>query len=244
MHEDCYHKMYLNEERHWWFKSKVDIVRELSSLYIDNIKNKKILDAGCGTSFLSKSISNNLSNIYNVDNCPISLEYSEKRGMLNTVNADLDSLPFNNEVFDVGICMDVIEHNEDDSMIVNELARVIKQDGVLIAAVPALSSLWGPQDEKLGHYRRYKREEFKRLFEEEFHILKLSYFNFLLFTPMFLLRRIFNIFPSILKERDELDINNKFLNKILYKIFSSEKYFLKYINFPIGVSLIAVLRKK
>ena len=236
--------MYLNEEHHWWFKSKADIVKELSNFYIGGIDNKKILDAGCGTSFLSKNISNAINNIYNVDNCPISLDYSRKRGMPNVINADLNSLPFADGVFDVGICMDVIEHNQDDQRLVDELARVIKKDGVLIAAVPAMRSLWGPQDKKLGHYRRYGKDEFKKLFEKDFTPLKISYFNFLLFLPMFLLRKIFNVFPNILKERDELDINNKFLNNFLYKIFSFEASLLKHVNFPVGVSLIAVARKK
>lgn len=244
MNEDCYHKMYSNEEHHWWFKSKADVVRELAKKYIGAINNKRILDAGCGTSFLSKSISPNISNIYNVDNCSISLDYSRKRGMTNVINADLNLLPFNDGVFDIGLCMDVIEHNKNDQKLVHELSRVIARGGTIIAVVPALQSLWGPQDKKLGHHRRYKKNEFKELFQKDFDILKLSYFNFLLFPPIFLLRKIFNAFPHVLKERDELDINNKFLNNFLYKIFSSESHLLKYIDFPMGVSLIIVARKK
>lgn len=244
MHEDCYHKMYLNEERHWWFKSKADIAKKLLNLFVADIENKKILDAGCGTSFLSKNISPNIGNIYNVDNCPISLEYSRKRGMINVINANLGILPFDGDVFDIGFCMDVIEHNEDDQGLVKELARVIKKGGVLVAAVPALPSLWGPQDEKLGHYRRYKKNGFEKLFQKDFDILKISYFNFLLFPIIFLFRKIFNIFPGMIKERDEVDINNKFLNSILYKIFHLEGKLLQYMNFPIGVSLIIVARKR
>lgn len=244
MHKDCYHKMYLNEERHWWFRSKADIVKKLLNLFVADIENKKILDAGCGTSFLSKNLSLNINNIYNVDSCPISLEYSRRRGMINIINADLAALPFDNNVFDIGLCMDVIEHNKDDQGLVNELARVIKKGGILIAVVPALPSLWGPQDEKLGHYRRYKKSGFKKLFEKDFDVLKISYFNSLLFPIIFLLRKIFNIFPRMMKERDEIDINNKFLNDALYKIFHLEGKLLKYINFPIGVSCIMVARKK
>lgn len=236
--------MYLNEERHWWFMSKADVVKQLLNFFVADMENKKILDAGCGTSFLSKNISPNAGNIYNVDNCPISLEYSRKRGMINIINADLSALPFAGDMFDVGICMDVIEHNQDDHALVIELARVMKEGGVLVAAVPALPSLWGPQDAKLGHYRRYRKHEFKKLFEKDFDILKISYFNSLLFPMIFLLRKIFNIFPNILKERDEVDIGNKFLNNLLYKIFSMEAKLLKYINFPVGVSCLVVARRK
>lgn len=244
MHEDCYHKMYLNEESHWWFKSKIDIVRALLRIGVTDIKNKKILDAGCGTSFLSKCISPNLANIYNVDNCELSLNYSKRRGMLNVISADLNQLPFNNEAFDVCVCMDVIEHNKDDKLLVGELGRVVKKGGVMVASVPALQSLWSPQDKKLGHYKRYNKGGFGELFEDNFDIIKLSYFNSLLFPPIFIFRKVFNAFPGLLKEKDELDINNKFLNRILYHIFSLESYLLRYVNLPFGVSLIIVARKK
>ena len=147
-------------------------------------------------------------------------------------------------MFDVCICMDVIEHNKSADILVNELGRVVKRGGIIVVTVPAMQFLWGPHDKKLGHYKRYKKEELNKLFMNEFNILKLSYFNFLLFLPIFLLRKIFNFFPELLKNRDELDINNKFLNKVLYKIFSLESYLLKYINLPFGVSLIIVARKK
>lgn len=243
MHEDCYHKMYLNEERHWWFRSKIDIIRELLKKY-GGTHGAKILDAGCGTSFLSKSIFNDLNRVYNVDNCPLSLDYSRRRGMINVINSDLSRLPFSNGFFDVGICMDVIEHNQDAQGLVCELSRVIKSGGLLLAAVPAMPALWGPQDEKLGHFKRYMKEDFGQLFQKDFEILKLSYFNSLLFAPVFILRKIFNFFPGILKERDELDINNNLINFILYKIFHSEAFLLKHMNFPFGVSVLVAARKK
>jgi len=244
MHADCYHKMYINEEHHWWFKSRVKIVKDLLRNFSISVADKKILDAGCGTSFLSKSITNNPDNVFNVDNCDISLDYSKRRGMVNVINGDLLNLPFEKDWFDFCVCMDVIEHNSNDAELVHELARVIKKDGIIITAVPATKALWGPQDEKLGHFRRYEKNEFAKLFQEDFEILKISYFNTLLFPAVYIMRKIFNIAPIILKEKDELDMNNKFFNGLLYRIFSFEGNLLKYFNFPAGVSLIVVGRKK
>lgn len=244
MEETCYHKMYINEERHWWFRSKTDIIKNLINFFAGNFTGKNILDAGCGTSFLSKSIFGGAADIYNVDSCSLSLDYSRKRGMVNVINSDLNNLPFKDGFFDIIICTDVIEHNQDDGGLVGELSRVLKSGGLLIATVPAMPSLWGPQDEKLGHFKRYARKEFGKLFEKDFKILKLSYFNSLLSPPIFILRKLFNFFPAILKERDELDINNKFINFVLYKIFNFEAFLLKHMNFPFGVSLLVAARKK
>ncbi|MFA5133280.1 MAG: class I SAM-dependent methyltransferase [Patescibacteria group bacterium] len=245
MEDNCYHKMYTNEERHWWFRSKIDITRSLIEKFIGDIGGKKVLDAGCGTGFLSKSVVPEMGDIWAVDNCGLSLSYAEKRGHKNIFSADLGKdLPFESSSFDLCLCMDVIEHNEDDAAITRELARVLKSGATLIATVPAMRSLWGPQDEKLGHYRRYGTGDFKKLFEENFEIKKISYFNFFLFPVIYLIRKIFNLAPGLLRQRDELDINSKFFNNLLYNIFHLESHLLKYADLPFGVSVVIVAQKK
>jgi len=71
--------------------------------------------------------------------------------------------------------------------------------------------------------------------------LKASYIFFLTFSIVFLKRKIV----------DKLIKNNKsdvftlpiFLNKLLILILRIEAYFLKYIDFPIGSSLIIIAKK-
>ena len=55
---------------------------------------------------------------------------------LATVRADLCNLPFEEEQFDLILCNHVLEHIEDDIKAMQELFRVLKKGGTLIAQVP------------------------------------------------------------------------------------------------------------
>jgi len=244
MYEGHRQKLFANDECHWWLKTKKDVVKKFLSIFAVDLRGKKILDAGCGTGFLSINLAPNLANVYGVDSSGTSLEHARQRGLLHTICADLNKLPFNNNTFDVCFCMDVLEHNLEDQPLINELGRVMCRGGILIVTVPASPSLWGPQDDKLGHFRRYKKERLANLFSKDFEIMKISYSLFSLFPAVFILRKFFKLFPKIMEEKDELDINNKFLNSILYKILKFEGGLLKYIDYPAGVSLVAMARKK
>ena len=55
---------------------------------------------------------------------------------LATVKADLCNLPFEEEQFDLILCNHVLEHIEDDLKAMQELFRILKRGGTLIAQVP------------------------------------------------------------------------------------------------------------
>ena len=151
-------------------------------------------------------------------------------------------MPFIDKQFDVVVILDVLEHVSDDSCAVTEIRRVLKQNGLVICFVPAFSFLWSPQDELLGHFRRYTKTTLADLFEEGWECKKISYFNFLL-SPFIFLIRLVKKLKKKSRWKDEVD-SFPLCNKIFYWIFSSEIFFLKKFNFPFGISLLAVYRKK
>jgi len=94
-----------------------------------------------------------------------------------------------------------------------------------------------------GHYRRYRRKEIvEKLSLAGFDILKSSYFNFFLFFPILMGRRLIRLFG--LKIESENKINFPLLNSLLKAIFSLEPPILKYVSFPFGVSILCIARKK
>ncbi len=64
--------------------------------------------------------------------------------------------------FDRILCLDVLEHVEDDGAAVGELAEALEPGGRLLVSVPALPFLYGRRDRSLGHYRRYSRRSLER----------------------------------------------------------------------------------
>jgi hypothetical protein len=102
--------------------------------------------------------------------------------------------------------------------------------------------LWSEHDVLNEHKRRYTLEELKgKLIDAGFTIEKISYFNTFLFPLISLVRMINNLLKR--KGASEIDLPHPAINYIVEKIFSLEKYFLRIMNFPIGVSVLAVVRK-
>lgn len=55
------------------------------------------------------------------------------------------------------VCVNVLEHIEDDGAALRAMAEILVPGGVIVLLVPAFDALYGPIDRNLGHYRRYRR---------------------------------------------------------------------------------------
>jgi glycosyltransferase involved in cell wall biosynthesis len=72
---------------------------------------------------------------------------------------DRDRTELHNEGIDTIVCMNVLEHIEDDVSTLTDFARVLPTGGHLVLLVPSLKALYGTLDQHLNHFRRYDREE-------------------------------------------------------------------------------------
>jgi SAM-dependent methyltransferase len=61
------------------------------------------------------------------------------------------------------VCVNVLEHIEDDVAALRAMASILIPGGVIVLLVPAFDSLFGPIDRNLGHCRRYRRRSLARL---------------------------------------------------------------------------------
>jgi SAM-dependent methyltransferase len=79
---------------------------------------------------------------------------------------------------DTIVCCNVIEHIEDDSRAVVNMANALSRGGHLFILVPALQMLYGELDRLAGHCRRYdKPQMLKACSSAPVEILELRYFN-------------------------------------------------------------------
>jgi len=58
---------------------------------------------------------------------------------------------------DTCVCLNVLEHIEDDRAALSRMAAVVGRGGIIVLLIPAFAVLYGPIDRRLGHYRRYSR---------------------------------------------------------------------------------------
>jgi len=72
---------------------------------------------------------------------------------------DSDRSDLGAEQIDTIVCMNVLEHIEDDAATLGDFAAVLPPGGKLVLLVPAMKALYGTLDQHLHHFRRYAREE-------------------------------------------------------------------------------------
>lgn len=245
MDEKFYSSYFEIESKHWWFKVRRNLIFYLLQKYLKKTRSEiKLLDYGCGSGYLVGELQKAGYNAAGADFSHEAIKYGTERGIKNLSIQENLYLQYNDSSFDCILLLDVLEHIKDEKTIIKEIYRISKKGGIIIATVPAYMFLWGIQDEVSHHFRRYTLADFARLFsEDEFKILKKTYFNTFLFPPITLIRLFSKLF-GLKKRQSDFSINNAFFNGIFYFIFNLEREITKLINFPFGVSILLVLNKK
>lgn len=80
--------------------------------------------------------------------------------------------------FDTVVCLNVVEHIEDDLEILRNIRSILDEGGRAIILVPCGPKLYGSLDKVLGHYRRYTRQQLVEVAERAgFHVEQVLKFN-------------------------------------------------------------------
>jgi hypothetical protein len=88
-----------------------------------------------------------------------------------------DSFP-KNQNFDTVVCLNVIEHVQDDIGALSNIHDALGNSGTAIILVPFGPKLYGSLDEVLGHYRRYSVEQLSTAARQAgFQVEKILKFN-------------------------------------------------------------------
>jgi len=234
------------EQHHWWWEGRREILRQ----ELPRKEGLKVLDIGCGTGETMTFVKSFLDSpkVVGVDNSQVAVNFAKKRGHL-VYKVDALKLPFPDNSFDVILLLDVIEHIKDDISFLSEAKRVLKKGGKIIVTAPALQFIWSKHDTGQGHQRRYTRHMIKDLAEScRLKLTRLSYFNFFL-SPAIIAIRLLSRLPLFSKFGEyDSDLNYKvadknIVNSILKTIFVSEIKLMKFVGYPIGISVCAIFLK-
>ena len=76
--------------------------------------------------------------------------------------------------------------------------------------------------------------------EAGFEVERSTYVNIIFFLPILLVRKFMRIFG--IKTDTEISIGISPLNGIFTSVFASERAFLRFMNFPFGVSAVCIAR--
>ncbi len=234
------------ENEHWWFVVRQKIILQILHGHLKE-NSLKILNIGAAGGASSKWLSA-FGKVISVETESLFIDHLRKEG-LEVINASVTALPLESDQFDLVCAFDVLEHVKDDQLALKEILRMAKSGATICITVPAFKCLWSEHDIVNGHERRYTKKSMHKLtgFSKENKEIELRYFNSLLFLPIWIARKIAGIFSTD-KTKNESDFarfkTSGLSNKILEKIFSVELALLKFMQFPVGVSLIAVWKKQ
>ena len=240
MEKKVYERHIKNQKTHWWFSVRRELISKFIKRYSKN-KKLKILDYGCGSGTNIKALTK-FGDVYCYEKDKRTLDYLSSEYKEDKKVTIIKNLKRQIK-YDLIILADVLEHIKEDSNALKTLKKFLKPQGQILITVPAYNFLFSKKDEVLKHFRRYGYNEIKNLISKNFKILRITFFNTLLFFPITLITFIFKIFRVDYIE-DVENTPNKLINNLLYYIFSIELFFLKYIDFPFGVSIIIVGEKK
>ncbi|MCB1038758.1 MAG: class I SAM-dependent methyltransferase [Acidimicrobiales bacterium] len=238
-------------EAHWWFEGRRQVVEAVMGEFLPpnwpgEPTRPEIIDIGCGTGAMLGMLGG-FGHVTGLEMFEEAVAHC--RAQYGDV-ADIrlgqipDDLPTDGS-FDVACAFDVIEHIEDDRSAVERIHDLVRPGGLFVSAVPAFPSLWGDTDVLSHHFRRYRRRPYVQLLEQAgFQVEKATYFNTWLFPAAATVR----IGSRVLRRGDatpkpDLELSSKRVDRVLTKVFASERHLVERTSLPFGVSLLAVARR-
>jgi len=231
-----------NEERHWWFRSRNEII--LWALRTKARMNGAYLEVGCGSGFVLSCISRSFPSVrlYATEYYESALVYAKSR-VPSCSYRQLDAAVMKDiDAYECIGCFDVLEHIERDTKVLSNFHRALRTGGYLLLTVPQHPWLWSAADSYAHHVRRYTASELRRKVKHSgFEICYCTSFVFLLLPLMTLQRLLMR--NKTYEPDDEFNISS-ILNFGLYLVMQFEQALLCLgLRFPAGGSLLLLAQK-
>lgn len=230
------------ESNHWWFCARRVILAHLiSSLSLPPHAN--ILDVGCGTGGNLEMLATfGKLSAFEMDEIALNIALEKTKNQYDIKSGSCPNhIPFTEQRYDL-ICMfDVLEYIEQDVEALITIKPLLKKGGRLFITVPAYEWLYGTHDKFVHNKKRYSAKKMQKNVEQAgFKLIKMTYFNTLLFPLMALVRLKEKLMPNNTVPAG-ITMPSAVINYIFFKIFRFEKFLVPHFNLPFGASLLCVL---
>jgi len=149
-----------------------------------DLLGNRVIEIGAGIgNFTGKFLDKEL--VIAVDNYKPCIDYIKMRFVENNnivpFEESVDSssiLSLSKYSPDTIVCINVLEHVEDDLAALKNMFGLLTEGGKLILLVPAYQFLYGTIDHLVGHYRRYSKGDIQmKLISAGFYVENISYMN-------------------------------------------------------------------
>ncbi len=227
LNKKAYASIYQKEDSHWWYLGR----RKILSALLDGLgapNGGRVLDVGCGTggnfTFLDK-----YGTVEGCDYSEEAIRFCNIRGTHPVQVASVYDMPYEDETFDLVTCLDVIEHLRLDLQAFQELGRVLRPGGHVLATLPVGPHLYSDFDCLSGHLRRYRFGEVRTLLDlSGFEPIRITSYAFLVHPVTRYYMYIGNISKGRLRYSNGMETLYSPSNKLLSLVMDFEARIIAY----------------
>jgi SAM-dependent methyltransferase len=237
-----YERLLSAGETHWWFQATRALLPQLAAAHLPPATASTVyLDAAGGSGATGRWLAELAPTVLDdFERSVLDHARTATPGYLPAV-ADLNHLPHPDRCFDAVLCVTALCHrmNRDPQMVVDELARVTKQGGLVVLMEPGGRRLRRGHDETTQTGRRFSRSDLKALVTgADLELVRTTGAYSFLIPPAAIL-------GVIERGRSKSDVgrNQSGLGGVLPALARAERALLRRTNLPVGLSVIAIARK-
>jgi SAM-dependent methyltransferase len=201
---------------------------------------QRVIEIGCGLGNFTRYLLDR-ELVVGIDIEPACAEQWQRAfpGQTNLIGTAMDAtdpafLELKQHRPDTVVCLNVLEHIEDDVTALRHMHSVLPKGGRALLIVPAYEGLYGPIDHNLGHYRRYSKKPFAELASSLGFHASLKYMNMVGCLGWWMNAKI-------LKKTEQSEDQIKFFDSAIVPVLSRLE---AAIAPPFGQSIFAVLQKQ
>jgi ubiquinone/menaquinone biosynthesis C-methylase UbiE len=231
------------EAGHFWFRARNALI--IWTLQSQFQTARTLLEIGCGTGIVLASVRSKLPHLRlsGSDIHSEGLEYAHSRVPdVTLLQMDARRIPFEDE-FDVVAAFDVLEHIDEDELVLDQMRRATRRGGGILITVPQHRWLWSGADEAGHHKRRYTRAEAEaKVRRAGLDPVRVTSFVSLV-LPLMVFSRLRQRYGRHYDPHDELQLPS-WLNARLRQLLAIEGALIRRgASLPFGGSLLVVARR-
>ena len=227
------------EETYWWHVAKR---RLAGQVLLDHFPPPgRVVEGGIGSARNLLEFSYLGYEPTGLDLMPESIAHAAACGLKDVHVHDLqDPWPIEPASARAVVLLDVLEHVADPARVLMHARDTLQPGGGIVVNVPAYPVLYSDWDRSLGHYRRYRtRDLVAQARAAELRVRWLSHWNALALPPALIYRKLHRLFPR--QKRAKFPRVSPAVNSLLSGNTRLERWLLKYVRIPLGLSLMSVL---
>jgi SAM-dependent methyltransferase len=238
-------KLAEQEAQSFWFNYRNRLIVWALQKYCSGFSN--LFELGCGTGYVLSAIAANWPGrmLGGSDILVDGLGFASRRlNQAEFLQMDGRAIPFADH-FDAMCAFDVLEHIEEDELVLAQLHAALRPKGTLLLTVPQHAWLWSPVDDYACHVRRYDTKNLHAKIVRAGFRLKLSTSFVSALLPAMFASRFFSRRKAVgdIDIASELELS-PWLNKLFGAICNIEFALIRAgLRIPLGGSRLIVATK-